>query len=178
MATCKHGMAHPQVADIENSRKIWRVIANILNRHLRSANKRYTSGVRRGLAIARHKKWVFTNCFTGLKYIEVSTKSRFVSKKKEVKQSRYSPWRRMRERRYSSYSFTTSALDGVSGQRHAPAALYPRGKDPRYPLDRKLGGPQSRSWHGGYRKNPLPLPGIEPLLSGRPARSQTLYCLS
>jgi hypothetical protein len=24
---------------------------------------------------------------------------------------------------------------GVSGQRHAPAALYPRGKDPRYPLD-------------------------------------------
>jgi hypothetical protein len=28
----------------------------------------------------------------------------------------------------------------VSGQRHAPAALYPRGKDPRYPLDRRLGG--------------------------------------
>jgi hypothetical protein len=27
---------------------------------------------------------------------------------------------------YSSYSFTTSALDGVSGQRHAPAALYRR----------------------------------------------------
>jgi hypothetical protein len=34
------------------------------------------------------------------------------------------------ERRYSSYSFLTSALDGVSGQRHAPAALYPRIKDP------------------------------------------------
>jgi hypothetical protein len=34
---------------------------------------------------------------------------------------------------------------GVSGQRHAPAALYPGGKDPRYPLDRRLGGPQSRS---------------------------------
>jgi hypothetical protein len=31
---------------------------------------------------------------------------------------------------------------GVSGQRHAPAALYPRGKDPRYPLYRRLGGPQ------------------------------------
>jgi hypothetical protein len=27
------------------------------------------------------------------------------------------------ERRYSSYSFLTSPLDGVSGQRHAPAAL-------------------------------------------------------
>jgi hypothetical protein len=32
------------------------------------------------------------------------------------------------EKRYSSYSLLTSALDGVSGQRHAPAALYPRGK--------------------------------------------------
>jgi hypothetical protein len=26
---------------------------------------------------------------------------------------------------YSSYSFLTSALNGVSVQRHAPAALYP-----------------------------------------------------
>jgi hypothetical protein len=53
------------------------------------------------------------------------------------------------ERRYSSYSYLTSALDGVSGQRHAPAALYPRGKDPLYPLDRRLGGPQSRSGRRG-----------------------------
>jgi hypothetical protein len=34
--------------------------------------------------------------------------------------------RRRGERSYSSYSFTTPALDGVSGQRHTPAALYPR----------------------------------------------------
>jgi hypothetical protein len=67
---------------------------------------------------------------------------------------------------------------GVSGQHHAPAAFYPRGKDPRYSLYRRLGGPQSRSGHRGYRKNPLPLPGIEPRSPGRPARSQTLYCLS
>jgi hypothetical protein len=32
------------------------------------------------------------------------------------------------ERSYSSYSFSTSALGGVSGQRHAPAALYPPGE--------------------------------------------------
>jgi hypothetical protein len=38
--------------------------------------------------------------------------------------------RRQRERKYSSYSFVTSALDGVSAERHAPTALYPRGKDP------------------------------------------------
>jgi hypothetical protein len=32
-------------------------------------------------------------------------------------------WRRRGEKKYSSYSFTTSELDG-SGQRHGPAALY------------------------------------------------------
>jgi hypothetical protein len=43
---------------------------------------------------------------------------------------------------YISYSFLTSALDGVTGQRHAPVMLYPRGKDLRYPLDRRLEVPQ------------------------------------
>jgi hypothetical protein len=79
---------------------------------------------------------------------------------------------------YSSHSFSTSAQDGASGQRHAPAALYPQGKDPRNPLYRRLGGLRSRSGHRGYRKNPLSLPGIEPRSLGRPVRSQTLYCLS
>jgi hypothetical protein len=36
-------------------------------------------------------------------------------------------------RKYSSYSFLTSALDGVSGQRHAPAALY-SGNGPLVPI--------------------------------------------
>jgi hypothetical protein len=31
---------------------------------------------------------------------------------------------------------------GVSGLRHALAVLYPLGKNPQYPLDRRLGGPQ------------------------------------
>jgi hypothetical protein len=48
---------------------------------------------------------------------------------------------------YSSYSLFTSVLDRVSGQRHAPAALYFRGKDTRYPLHGRLGGPQSWSGH-------------------------------
>jgi hypothetical protein len=63
---------------------------------------------------------------------------------------------------FRAYSFLTSALDGVSGQHHAPAALYSRGKDPGYLLDRWLNGPQSWS---GHRKKPLPMPGIEPRLS-------------
>jgi hypothetical protein len=35
--------------------------------------------------------------------------------------------------RTSSYSFLTSALDGVSGQRHVPTMLYP-GKGPTIPI--------------------------------------------
>jgi hypothetical protein len=34
-----------------------------------------------------------------------------------------------------------------------------------YPLDRRLGGPQSRSGLYWDKKNPLPLPGIEPRTS-------------
>jgi hypothetical protein len=49
----------------------------------------------------------------------------------------------------------------VSGQFYAPAAL-PQGKRPWYPLDRKLGGPQSRSGRGGEEKNSQPPPRIEP----------------
>jgi hypothetical protein len=49
----------------------------------------------------------------------------------------------------------------VSGQFHAPAAS-PRGKSTWYPLDRRLGGLQSRSGHDGEEKNSHPLPGLEP----------------
>jgi hypothetical protein len=45
--------------------------------------------------------------------------------------------------------FLTSALDGVSGQQHALAAFYTQRKSHRYPLERRLGGPYSRS--GRYR---------------------------
>jgi hypothetical protein len=49
----------------------------------------------------------------------------------------------------------------VSGQLHVPAAL-PQGKSPWFPLDRRMGGPQSRSKHDDEEKNSqLPL-GIEP----------------
>jgi hypothetical protein len=48
-----------------------------------------------------------------------------------------------------------------SGQLHAPAALL-QVKSRRYPLDRRLGGHQSRSGHDGEEKNSQPPPGIEP----------------
>jgi hypothetical protein len=55
----------------------------------------------------------------------------------------------------------TSALDG--GEWSASrSGRFTQGKSPRYPLDRRLGGPHSRSGHGIEDKNPQPPPGIEP----------------
>jgi hypothetical protein len=48
----------------------------------------------------------------------------------------YQPWHQMR----------------VSGQHHVPAVLYPREMDPQYPLDRRLGEPQSQSGRRGYKE--------------------------
>jgi hypothetical protein len=76
---------------------------------------------------------------------------------------------------YSFYSSITLALDGVSGQSHPLATLYPWGKDPRYPLDRRLDGSQSRSVHRGYRKNSLASAGDRTSVTGCPVRSETLY---
>jgi hypothetical protein len=73
------------------------------------------------------------------------------------------------ERRCSSYSVLTSTLDGVSGQHQAPAALYPRGKYPRYPLDRRL------VWTQRLEEKSLFCQGWNP---GRPVCCQTLYWLS
>jgi len=58
---------------------------------------------------------------------------------------------------YSSTLSLISALDGVGGQRHAPETLAPG--TTRYPLHRRLGGPQGRS--GRVRKTSPPL-GSDP----------------
>jgi hypothetical protein len=51
--------------------------------------------------------------------------------------------RKVRPRTGHEGSFFNLALDGVGGQRHAPAALPPG--NTRYPLYSRLGGPQRRS---------------------------------
>jgi hypothetical protein len=51
--------------------------------------------------------------------------------------------------------FLTSALDGISGQLHAPAALF-SGKEPPYSLDKRTDGPHSRSGRCGIKKNITP----------------------
>jgi hypothetical protein len=57
----------------------------------------------------------------------------------------------------------------VTGHLHAPAAL-PRGESPRYPLDRRLGGPQSRSGRHGenywpYRDSNSDSSVVQPVVS-------------
>jgi hypothetical protein len=69
-----------------------------------------------------------------------------------------------------------SALNGHEWSASRPAALPPR-KEPRYPLDRRLEGPQRRSGHDVEEEISQPTRGIEPR-SDRPARSQSLYRLS
>jgi hypothetical protein len=59
-----------------------------------------------------------------------------------------------------------------------PLPLYPRGKSPRYPFYRRLGGPQSRSGRYGEVKFVYPKGTRTPTLPVRPARSQSLYRLS
>jgi len=51
-----------------------------------------------------------------------------------------------------------------------PRPLYSRGKSPRHPLDRKMGGPQSRS--GEWRWDKIPLEQFY-LLWGRQTDRQT-----
>jgi hypothetical protein len=59
------------------------------------------------------------------------------------------------ERNYISYSFLTSALDGMGGQRHASAMLSRLEWTPQYLLDRRLGVPQSLSEHRGKKDRTL-----------------------
>jgi hypothetical protein len=77
------------------------------------------------------------------------------------------------EKMQSSYSFSTSALDGVEwSASHTGRALAPE-KGPPVPTGQRAG------WTPKVRGKILsPLLGIEPWSSGRPSRSQTLYWLS
>jgi hypothetical protein len=65
----------------------------------------------------------------------------------KVKLSHYHHVGAKGERSYSFYSFLISAQHGLSGQHHALAMLYRLGIDPQYPLNKRLGGPQSCSGH-------------------------------
>jgi hypothetical protein len=70
------------------------------------------------------------------------------------------PWRYMRAWRYSSTILDLSTRwRWVVSFMHRP--LYSQGMRARCPVDRRLGGLQSRVRYCGEDKNLLPLPGIE-----------------
>ena len=88
------------------------------------------------------------------------------NRKKNV---RFTPEQATKVHRGSTLSLT-SALDGVGGQRHAPAALTP--EKSRYPLYRWLVGPQGRS--GRVRKISRQ-PGFDPR-TAQPVASRYTDC--
>jgi hypothetical protein len=105
--------------------------------------------------------------------------SNICSVSEKVKQSRYTPWRRLGGEEYSSYSFSTSALDGGEWLASRPGRAFTPGE--RNPGTHCTGGwvgPRAGLDTEARGKILFPQPGIEPLSPGRPARSQTLYCLS
>jgi hypothetical protein len=67
-----------------------------------------------------------------------------------------------------------SVLDPRTSWSFTPQPLYPRGRSPHYPLDRRLGGPHSRSGRFGE----VTLLGLEMRPLGRSARSWTLWEMS
>ena len=69
----------------------------------------------------------------------------------------YRPYGPQGEYRYS-YSFMTTALEGDEGSAPRPGRYLPPGKT-RYPLYRRLGGPQGRS---GQVRKISPPPGFDP----------------
>jgi len=78
-------------------------------------------------------------------YLKVKVKVKVRIKVKinsNVKFTLESPWRSRPGIEVQFYAVLTSALDGVVGQRHAPAAFLP-GKEARFPLYRRLFRPAS-----------------------------------
>ena len=76
------------------------------------------------------------------------------------------------ELRYSYTLILPTVLEGGEGSASRPGRCLPPGKT-RYPLYRRMGGPQGRS---GQVRKISPPPGFDP--PDRPARSQSLYRLS
>jgi hypothetical protein len=76
---------------------------------------------------------------------------------------------------YSSYQFSTSALDGGEWSASRPGRALAPGEDPRTHCTGGWMGPRAGLDTEATRKILSPLPGMEPRSPGRPARSQTLY---
>jgi hypothetical protein len=77
------------------------------------------------------------------------------------------------ERMYSSYSFTTSALDGAEWSASRPGRALPPGKGPPVPIVQEAGWASEPVWTERLEEK-SPVPGIEFRSPDRSVRSQTL----
>jgi hypothetical protein len=89
---------------------------------------------------------------TNLLYFPKNTSKFLGNYKLKLKLSHYTPRRRFGGEENSSSSFSISALDGGEWSAPRPCRALAPGKGLRYPLFRRLGGPQSRSGHRNYTK--------------------------
>jgi hypothetical protein len=102
-------------------------------------------------------------------------------KQHKVKQSHNTPMDAQGERGIAPTQFFTSDLDGGEWSAALSGRTLAAGKGPPVPIVQEAGWALEPVWTQRIeenRKNPLPLPGIEPRSLGRPGCSQTLYWLS
>jgi hypothetical protein len=79
------------------------------------------------------------------------------------------------ERRYSSYSFLTSALDGSQWSASRPGRALPPGKEPPVPIVQEAGWAPEPVWTQRLEEKSCLCRRSN---QGRPVRSQSLYSLS
>jgi hypothetical protein len=80
-----------------------------------------------------------------------------------------------RERRYSSYTFLTSALYGGEWSASRPGRALHRGMDPPVPIVQEGGWASEPVWTQRLEEKSFSPAAIEPPSPRRPVRSQTLY---
>jgi hypothetical protein len=79
------------------------------------------------------------------------------------------------ERRYSSYSFSTSALDGGEWSASRPGRALAPVKGPAVPTVQEAGWAPESVWTQRLEEKSFAPAGIETRSPGRPVRSQTRY---
>jgi hypothetical protein len=94
----------------------------------------------------------------------------------KVNLSHYTPRRRLGERRYSSYSFSTSALHGGEWSASRPGRDLALGKGSQVPIVKEAGWAPVQVWTQRLEEKFFRLCwGSNLYRPSRPARSQTLY---
>jgi hypothetical protein len=117
---------------------------------------------RMGLCILQWTRWI---CF------ETCT----LFSKLKLKLSHYTPRRCLGESRYSSYSFSTSALDGGEWSASSPGRALAPVSWPPIPIVQEAGWAPEPVWTETLEKNPFASAGIQPRSPGRPARHYTHF---